>query len=94
MVEVLECACIRKTVSPTENDVIVYWQIAPSGEEAAYIILQADFCTTIVGTKDIDALQTTMLLFPGDILLAKTFDASTGGTCRFRLSYKLTELDI
>jgi len=92
MVEVLQVRVRRQTAATTLGLAGAYAMLTPSGGSAKEI-LDAYLSNNTVDARNEAAIGTTLMLFAGDVLDLRTYDASTGGTCDYFVCYKITEFD-
>jgi len=92
MLELVQVRCRRNAVATTLGIVKAYCMFTPSGGSIKEI-LSAYLNDNTVNARDAQAQGTTLVLCTGDIISLRTYDLSTGGTCDYFLTYKLTEFD-
>ena len=92
MIEILEVEVMRVTAAGPQDIAWARWLIQPSGG-AETVIMSLRLITNGVGDFKRVNIGTTMILLAGDKLIGKTSDTSTGGTCSYTFSYKVTEFD-
>jgi len=92
MLEILQATVRRRTAATTLGRAYALWQFTPSGD-LTKILLFSRVEDNTVGAKDDHALGTTMAMYAGDRIDGNTYDGSTGGTCDYTLSYKITEFN-
>lgn len=94
VIESLLCKVIRITAATSASRAAAYCQYAPSGQDPSYldVIALAHIFTNNVGDGDADRIS-GVFLYPGDTIKLWTSDVSTGGTCNYLTSYKITEFD-
>jgi len=93
MVELLQCSVERMTVAAPAAYASAIWFFTPAGEAEVGFLHARLLLTNLVGDNATRSVGTTLTLLPGDRIRARTADTSTGGTCYYYTSYKLTEFD-
>ena len=92
LVEVLSARVERVTAATEADTAVAVFKFTPSGA-TGYYILRSSIRTNNAGDKEDKAIGTTLVMCPGDKIQAFTFDLSTGGTCSYLLTMKITEFD-
>jgi len=92
MVEVLVLKVRRNTAATTLGIARASLILTPSGG-APDNFMDACIVNNTVDVKDGWSIGASLALITGDLLEFTTYDGSTGGTCDYWLSYKITEFD-
>jgi len=92
MVEFIQATIIRSAAATTVGRVYAHWSVTPSGGSVK-VIMRTFIIGNAVGEKSDLVGGATITLLAGDALRGHTQDWSTGGTCHFNLTYKITEFD-
>jgi hypothetical protein len=92
MVELLSCRVNRVTAATTLGSAQAWWALTPSGGTEKYLLM-ASLRTNNVGDNREHGIGATLIMLAGDALKGYTCDTSTGGTCDYFLSLKITEFD-
>lgn len=93
MVELLYATIARRTAPTTVDWSSLKWFLTPEGGSEERVFAMT-FRENDAGKVIFDHLGTTMSIFEGDRLRAKTTDASTGGEIWFETGYKITEFEV
>jgi len=95
MVEILTAGVVRQEATVGAlSYATAAWYFDPA-KTAEKSILLALILDNTVGAKSEKAIGTTMMLFPGDKIIAKTEDSSgAGSVVWYDIAYKLTEFDL
>ena len=88
MVEILSAKVERITPAESVDLAMALWQL-----DDKYVI-RSNIYGNVAGDKDLVGLGTSLMLCANDSLLGRTYDGSTGGTCNYFLSLKVTEFDV
>jgi hypothetical protein len=82
------------TAPTTGGTAEVYLSLLPSGGSEVILLGATLFSDqNAVGDHETQALGTSIILLPGDLLRFFTYDSSTGGTINYRCGWKITEFD-
>jgi len=92
MVEVLMANVMRDSAATTVGVAESGVFLSPGGS-GSVIIVSAEILENTVGARNYFSLGVSLTLLATDVISGSTFDASTGGTCRYQLSYKIIEYD-
>lgn len=87
MLELLTAKVFRMTVATDIKRAIAEWCL--NGD----ILSDAFINDKTVGARDDTVVTPQLLLVTDDTLYSQTYDYSADGTCRYLLSYKITEFD-
>jgi len=92
-VESLQVRIMRTAAATTLGKAHAIIVLIPSGQAGAYQFV-CSLLNNTVGASESLSVGQALVLNPGDTLRAATLDGSTGGTCDYFLSCKITEFDI
>jgi len=93
IVELIELEVVRISVAAPVGIAQAYALFTPAAGTPANTVLVARIRTNVAEDMDSGELQTAFSMHEGDRLDLMTIDLSTGGTCQYLLSFKLTEFD-
>ena len=92
LLEMLQALIKRALAATTEDLAYIIVNYTKSGGVAKSLIFNP-LRTNLVGDGDSVAIGATLTLLAGDVLAAKTGDASDGGWIDYNVAYKSTEFD-
>jgi len=92
MIEEISGRVLRTAAATTLGRARAKIALTPSGGSMK-VLVEAKILKNTVGDTDVQGFPASMTLLAGDRLDLITDDMSTGGTCDFHLSYKITEFD-
>lgn len=92
VIELIMVNILRDGASAAPSSVQGRIEYTPSGGALGQL-LTAEIVTGVLGDKDGKVWGGQLWLYAGDVLQCRTFDASTGGTMTYRLTFKGVVLD-